>query len=569
MVKKKPFIDKKNASTYHIVRRSQRDVGGYYDDSTGELNDLPSDFLLMPTPETVKKQQQENNTIQQDGNREEEEKKPTVLLNKMKSKLDQAGLLDEDYNYDRHMKPITGSGVYFSGDSGKLDTRAALGDARASTVPLNDEIRELDRNLDSIALSQDCMDSDMAQALFGDFDEGSFEEILDDFCITADEEPQHDDNESGDGDDNNGFDFDAHIQDLLNKASKQEGGGSMKTNRQSNDDFFSGQKALHKHGHGKLHDLVEEDEEEDSLNREFNNVEDTAGVVPKLCPDEERALVEKFEMALAEYDSDELGDLDNECQEIGGVRPLEGDKQLEAVFDDFLTEKRDEIFIEGTSHLPENKRVGGSGFAALVGKRMIPSKGLKNTEDQDEEDKIEVEKFQDVLAEADQILANPEMDLPPEEVFIDGKSYFTQRTVNPWDCESILSTYSNCDNNPAVIGRNRKKKSSKPKETGVEGIPEDQPAQIRLSNKTGLPINTMPTAYTDDDTLASVNRGQARRRGESKEEKKARKQGVKQEKLIAKFQKKIMKEAFAEEFDRRSTSVLGNDVGGKSVFRYS
>jgi hypothetical protein len=31
---------------------------------------------------------------------------------------------------------------------------------------------------------------------------------------------------------------------------------------------------------------------------------------------------------------------------------------------------------------------------------------------------------------------------PPEEVFIDGKSYFSVTSRNSWDCESMLSTYS-------------------------------------------------------------------------------------------------------------------------------
>eukprot|EP00568_Trieres_chinensis_P004378 CAMPEP_0183303270 /NCGR_PEP_ID=MMETSP0160_2-20130417/8778_1 /TAXON_ID=2839 ORGANISM="Odontella Sinensis, Strain Grunow 1884" /NCGR_SAMPLE_ID=MMETSP0160_2 /ASSEMBLY_ACC=CAM_ASM_000250 /LENGTH=102 /DNA_ID=CAMNT_0025466157 /DNA_START=124 /DNA_END=428 /DNA_ORIENTATION=- len=53
MGKKKPFIDRKNSSTYHVVRRSQRDVGGYgdgNDDDDGDGPTVPSDFVLMPGP---------------------------------------------------------------------------------------------------------------------------------------------------------------------------------------------------------------------------------------------------------------------------------------------------------------------------------------------------------------------------------------------------------------------------------------------------------------------------------------------------------------------------------------
>jgi hypothetical protein len=98
--------------------------------------------------------------------------------------------------------------------------------------------------------------------------------------------------------------------------------------------------------------------------------------VPALSPEEERALCEKFEQTLAEYDSDELGDLDEDCEDIRGDRLLEGDAQLDAALEEFLEEKKDEIFMEGTRHLPEYRRAGGSGFAALVGKNLVPAADL-------------------------------------------------------------------------------------------------------------------------------------------------------------------------------------------------
>ena len=51
MVKKKPFIDKKSASVYHVVRRSQRDVG------TEATSETLSDFVLMPSPDNNDKRQ--------------------------------------------------------------------------------------------------------------------------------------------------------------------------------------------------------------------------------------------------------------------------------------------------------------------------------------------------------------------------------------------------------------------------------------------------------------------------------------------------------------------------------
>ena len=132
-------------------------------------------------------------------------------------------------------------------------------------------------------------------------------------------------------------------------------------------------------------------------------------------------------------------------------------------------------------------------------------------------------------------------------------------------------TYSNLDNNPAVVGRSGRRRG-KAKER-MEYVPEDEPAQIFLSNKTGLPLGVLPTKTSEedrwdgDDTFVSINKGEARLKSESKAEKKARKAAVKEERRVARMQKKMMKEAFAEEFERRAGDGGDNDLAGKSVFR--
>jgi len=42
-----------------------------------------------------------------------------------------------------------------------------------------------------------------------------------------------------------------------------------------------------------------------------------------------------------------------------------------------------------------------------------------------------------------------------------------------------------------------------------------------------------------------------------------------QERQLGRIQKKMMKIAFQEEFDKRNGEGIDNDVAGKSVFRYS
>lgn len=510
--KKKKFIDKKTATTYHVLHRSQRDVGGEGD----------SGMVLWPSQHAL----------------------PSMDMIK-----EQVASLVDDYDYEQHMKPITGSGTFLGAEG---NNRNALLDPRARV--LEDDVKEVPRQLDAIALTPDCMDDDVAQALFGDFEEGEFEEILDDFCLTAAQEPDEDEEEE--------FDYDAHIRSLMERAAMREkDSGGIPVHKHSwgrNDHtFFSRVKPLH-----------HRDDEDDSYDSEDS---EAPGIVPALNPEEERALCEKFEQTLAEYDSDEVGDLDQDCEDIGGDRPLEGDVQVDAALEEFLEEKKDEIFMGGTRHLPEYRRTGGSGFAALVGKNLVYAADLAGDGDLAvHEEPIPV---REILKGADQILASPEMEPPAEEIFIDGKSYFSERTRNPWDCESILSTYSNLDNNPVTIeSRGRRKKRSNKQQISPETLSEEKPLQIRLSNKTGLPIEVLSSRtdeYLEDDTFVSVNRGVARKKDETPDEKKARKQAVKQEREMARMRKKMMKEAFQDEFTKRSGTVLADDVGGKSVFRYS
>ncbi|KAI6183029.1 Protein LTV1-like protein [Aphelenchoides bicaudatus] len=103
-----------------------------------------------------------------------------------------------------------------------------------------------------------------------------------------------------------------------------------------------------------------------------------------------------------------------------------------------------------------------------------------------------------------------------------------------WDCESITSTYSNIYNHPTIIREpsKRKKPSSKknPEEMGENGDAEMEfeTASIR--------------------SIASTSRS----RGETAEERKVRKQAVKEERRDQREKKKTLKEMFKEERKKRS-----------------
>jgi protein LTV1 len=535
---KKPFISKKDASTYHLVHRSQRDVGG---DILNVGDTAASDMILWPSSSN---------------NQETDEKvlfagQSTQKMSEWRTKLSDAGLLDGDH--EQFLKPISGTGTFLDATTGHVGNAGV--DPRARVLQ-EETLMEVDRQFDSIPLSADCMDEDIAEALFGDFEEGEYEELNDDFMMEATKEP-----EDGSGADES-FDFDEHIKRLMEKAALERsevvGGSGKGVWGKSDADFFSKLKPLHE---------KDEDGEYGDDDSVFNGTTATTpGVVAKLNPEEERALCDKFEEALMEYDSDEVGDCPEEEIEPPHARPLEGDVQLEAALDDFLQEREDDVFIQGNRRYLDLTKTGGSSFSALVGKNMVNAKdlGLAGLDEP-------METVEETMTKARERMTLPIVVPPAEEIFIDGKSYYSERVRNPWDCESILSTYSNLDNNPVTIGsgRRRKKKNQLQQDSGEELV-----EKIRLSNKTGLPLDVLPSRtdyadHTGDDTIISVNRGEARKKAETAEEKKARKDGIKQDRQMARITKKVTKELFNEEFQRRSGDVISDDVGGKSVFRYS
>jgi protein LTV1 len=293
----------------------------------------------------------------------------------------------------------------------------------------------VDRHLDSIALTAECMDDDIAELLFGDvdFEQGEFEELNDEFILDAAKEPEA-------GEEDQGFDFAAHIAGLMAKARME----SDDTNQlqtiheqaRKDQDFFAGAKPV-----------GDDDDDSDDFNENGWQIDGAPGIVPKLGVAAEKALCDKFNATLLEYDSDEIGECYDE-DEVVGPRALEGDTLVEQALDDFLQEKKDEIFMQGARHYMEGNFKGGSGFSALVGTKMVPVKDL------DESALVHdgIRPIEDLLGEADGVLGKKKDAPPAEEVFIDGKSYYSLKLRNPWDCESILSTYSNLDNNPVTIG---------------------------------------------------------------------------------------------------------------------
>ncbi|EPQ60146.1 LTV-domain-containing protein [Gloeophyllum trabeum ATCC 11539] len=132
-------------------------------------------------------------------------------------------------------------------------------------------------------------------------------------------------------------------------------------------------------------------------------------------------------------------------------------------------------------------------------------------------------------------------------------TWFAEEKEDKWDCETILSTYSNLENHPRMISARTK------------SVPK-----IRLDPRTGLPSvqekperkAKPPKEEVDDDSdltenerIGPVRVTVVRTRNESKEEKKARKQAVKAERRTRRAEKKSTKEEFSNEIKQQTSRI--------------
>lgn len=541
--KSKPFIDKKNATSYHLYHRSQRDTE----------NETGSASVLLPST----------------GDYAPPSDASVMSMSVLQKELEKIGVLHDDiteasdnYDYSQHIRPISGTGVYYSSD-GKRASQNYVSSAASLLGEENVIVEEVPRQLDSIMLSTECMDEEIAHALFDDIKDDQYEEILDDFCITANEEIIEEDNE--DDDDHVvkviEFDYETHIEGLLRKAKQEEeeeddvseiGDDDHYNNKQ----FFQGVKPLN--AREIIDDYNNNKPSKDNNRHGFDdNVTAISYKTNQTCS------LQKLEETLAEYDSEDIGSLQDECEDIQGFRNGEDgqDQLVNNALAEFLEESKDDFYIRGEHQKGDVKEdQGGSGYKALVGTKLIPVEQLNS--DANYKHPIEKETIEERLQEADDILAQPYEKPPIEDVLIDGKSYYSIKSHNPWDCETILTTYSNLDNHPTTIGRSKKyAKSNKPHKP-----------QIQLSTKTGLPIFAPQEYYDehyDSEEDEIVNSGVRRNKKETLEEKKARKELLKQDKREKRVRKQGLKVAFKDEFQKHATLLVNDDVGGKSVFRYS
>lgn len=119
-----------------------------------------------------------------------------------------------------------------------------------------------------------------------------------------------------------------------------------------------------------------------------------------------------------------------------------------------------------------------------------------------------------------------------------------------WDVETVLTTYSNIYNHPAVLDASTRARRAKENGQRIEvdsnGIPISWKEEERRKKEAKMMNGTAPAAEAEEPE-ERVNKGAKRTKGETKEEKKARKEAVKEERRAARQEKKDLKVAYAAE----------------------
>ena len=320
-------------------------------------------------------------------------------------------------------------------------------------------------------------------------------------------------------------------------------------------------------------EVVEEGDMDDSFVKMMNDSGDEEEEEDALLaqPRDLRLLDEQFNAFLSAYDDDKIGGLSDD---VRPARPMGAPQQDEAYYRDLL-----QSYINGTATMPGVEMAqAGVGRGCADGDEALPDDVLPASVLSEKygyrpqgfmpiDDGFDVEDLADITAKTRALgLAagcavasddDDQTDDSLDEVELQGKVQ--------WDCESIVSTYSNIYNHPKEIADSRKGvKILINKATGLPhlaGVHSQAPSHVppETDKRAGLPARLTshdeeqegPEAGGDDDQDqgASVCPSQklfelgARQKHvkESADEKKARKEAAKELKELAREKKSVKK----------------------------
>ncbi|XP_014226098.1 protein LTV1 homolog [Trichogramma pretiosum] len=137
-------------------------------------------------------------------------------------------------------------------------------------------------------------------------------------------------------------------------------------------------------------------------------------------------------------------------------------------------------------------------------------------------------------------------------------TYVETEKKEEWDCESILSTYSNIYNHPKKILEPNSKQPPKIAIDRRTGIP-----QVRNIHESDSEANSSSDSEDDESTISTVQF--TRSKHETSEEKKERKRQVKAMKNERRREKKMSKEMFKEEKKKEQKVLINKNKTSNAI----
>lgn len=462
--KKKPFVDKKKAVTFHLVHRSQRDPLA--------ADETAPQRVLLPA------------------------EKRGDAAERLEEQMKYGVFFDDDYDYLQHLKETSGPCELVPSCS--PHDRNLICDAEADEE--EEEEKEVDYipapvlNLPSSVFASEFeeevgllnkaapvrglqldLDPDVVAALDDDFDFDNPENILeDDFVVKA--------NRTESGDEDGDYREDEANDDEWEDDEDFDSEGPMSEDEEEPAFPITD---------GRLGDYMFMNEETKSR---FTDYSMTSSVIRR--SEQLTLLDERFEKFYEQFDEDEIGALDT--AELEGYIPT-GSTRLQDVIQDYYSQKAREC-----------------------------------------------KKLDDLCLKEDLHVNEDDEECSQDE---DLEKLVVKEPAEKWDCESILSTYSNLYNHPTLI---------------LE--PPTRPKHVEISKKTGIPLGVLPERgltnkqvermqMINDSDLPRAT-AQPRDKTETKEERKTRKRAIKEERRERRIEKKANKIAFKIEKSRQEKELL-------------
>ncbi|KAI8989284.1 Low temperature viability protein-domain-containing protein [Pilobolus umbonatus] len=512
---KKSFIDKKTAKHFHVVHRSQKDP---------LINDAeaPDRVLkeVLPPNQLKYKSQADIDRIKA---------KPVKLTqDEIDQRIGQAALYgvyydDSEYDYTQHLRPIGATdAVFLEAPTVKKEKKVNIeemfqdksdyrekknmnmfeipSEVLPSSVEMSVGVMNQGTNMDQ-GLQPD-MDPRLREVMEALEDEEYIDDKLDDDffeALNAEGEPY--DPEEDEYEDYSDEEYEEYEE--YEVSGEEE--GDHKAGGEENYDWEAAFKKF-KLNQQRNQSNRDSDDEDDMRSRGtgFSMSSSTMHRNSQL-----RLLDDRFEKIEEEYAEEE------ESEESDGEY-----KEERADFDSILDEFLDKYEILGKKMEPklEGKTAGE--------KLDTVRQAFSTTHIQEEEERIPSIK----------IRRETESPMPERPV---------QRERETWDCQSVISTYSNLENHPALISDKGPMK------------------RIRIDPKTGMPIlvevarkqkKVVQEEEEEEESSSEeekVDTGHGRPKAETKEEKKQRKQAMKDAKKNRREEKKATKSAFKMEENRQ------------------